>query len=522
MKYPKLWNGPHAIGEALTRAMNRVRSPFLSASGVGYSANKIGRRSEVFHEGGEPSFYVLYSDAMSRTKFPVRLGKTVSTADVPASPGYPIWYPWEAQQPSYWRWMRDRFVVVAGTNRLASPDQYNMLFAREDIEGELTAIPERMVAFYKYTFDFANPTGAGVWTPLYSTLPSLTVVGGVPTATILEYGRAETGVPGDPEWFVARTFRLNNFGNTVLEEWELLSDVALHSNLDRTPVLWRVGANTLVQVGKPEPVAIAALNPQFPLPPGSARVGTDTSGPPTAKFSTDGGVTWTAWDWSALPSSLWGRYQEDPLFPESIVQRREVDVDIVGRWMREDGIALVLVRTLVVNQATNAEERTYELYNSAVGSPMVKLMDFTAPGYDIISATGSEDFTFRGRPVITVRAYPAGTTVNAQTFYFFPDPTDPTAVWQSIELNDPTGSVETIVADRGKWANLAFDGDDTFIHLSSSRGVSWRRVYRIDRTGQSPRTIIAVRDSKGRPAHIYPDQPWRGDDSLTPPWEVVP
>lgn len=48
MKYPKLWDGPNPVGEAKVRALQKVSAPFLSASGPGFSAAKMGALSEVF------------------------------------------------------------------------------------------------------------------------------------------------------------------------------------------------------------------------------------------------------------------------------------------------------------------------------------------------------------------------------------------------------------------------------------------------------------------------------------------
>lgn len=47
MKYPKLWDGPSPIGEALVRALQRTGSPFLSAEAGDVRAGTMGKFSEV-------------------------------------------------------------------------------------------------------------------------------------------------------------------------------------------------------------------------------------------------------------------------------------------------------------------------------------------------------------------------------------------------------------------------------------------------------------------------------------------
>lgn len=60
MKYPKLWNGPSPVGEALVRALQRVRSPWLSSRSGGTVSNTLGGRSEVFH-GNPPRYYAYHN-----------------------------------------------------------------------------------------------------------------------------------------------------------------------------------------------------------------------------------------------------------------------------------------------------------------------------------------------------------------------------------------------------------------------------------------------------------------------------
>ena len=44
---PKLWDGPNAVGEARMRALEQVATPYISASGPGFTASKKGQFSEV-------------------------------------------------------------------------------------------------------------------------------------------------------------------------------------------------------------------------------------------------------------------------------------------------------------------------------------------------------------------------------------------------------------------------------------------------------------------------------------------
>lgn len=60
MKFPKLRNGPNAIGEGLSRALDKLDVPFVSSEGVGYGANKYGNGAEVYG-GGDDGYYSLGS-----------------------------------------------------------------------------------------------------------------------------------------------------------------------------------------------------------------------------------------------------------------------------------------------------------------------------------------------------------------------------------------------------------------------------------------------------------------------------
>ena len=72
MKYPKLWNGPSAVGEGLVRALQRVRTPWLTTIAGDVVANKQGKFSEVF-QGGEDGIYCLgWDDAAAKTAFTIR------------------------------------------------------------------------------------------------------------------------------------------------------------------------------------------------------------------------------------------------------------------------------------------------------------------------------------------------------------------------------------------------------------------------------------------------------------------
>lgn len=72
MKYPKLWNGPSAVGEALVRALQRVGTPWLTTIAGDVVANKQGKFSEVF-QGGEDGIYCLgWDDTSAKTVFTIR------------------------------------------------------------------------------------------------------------------------------------------------------------------------------------------------------------------------------------------------------------------------------------------------------------------------------------------------------------------------------------------------------------------------------------------------------------------
>ena len=48
MRFPKLWDGANAVGEAKARHLDTIDVPFLRASGPGFSAHKRGEFSEVY------------------------------------------------------------------------------------------------------------------------------------------------------------------------------------------------------------------------------------------------------------------------------------------------------------------------------------------------------------------------------------------------------------------------------------------------------------------------------------------
>lgn len=54
MKFPKLPDGPHPVGEAKVRFMQTLDAPYLSASAPGWSATKSGDFSRVTVDNGEP------------------------------------------------------------------------------------------------------------------------------------------------------------------------------------------------------------------------------------------------------------------------------------------------------------------------------------------------------------------------------------------------------------------------------------------------------------------------------------
>lgn len=72
MKYPKLWNGPSAVGEALVRALKRVRTPWLTTIAGDVVANKQGKFSEVFQGGADGIYCMGWDDASAKTKFTIR------------------------------------------------------------------------------------------------------------------------------------------------------------------------------------------------------------------------------------------------------------------------------------------------------------------------------------------------------------------------------------------------------------------------------------------------------------------
>lgn len=69
MKYPKLWNGTSAVGEALVRSLQRIRAPFLSAhTADGVIAGKMGHRLSEVKQSQQPPLYeyvVLPADVSS-------------------------------------------------------------------------------------------------------------------------------------------------------------------------------------------------------------------------------------------------------------------------------------------------------------------------------------------------------------------------------------------------------------------------------------------------------------------------
>lgn len=72
MKYPKLRNGPSAVGEALVRALQRVRTPWLTSIAGDVAANKQGKFSEVFQGGTDGIYCMGWDDASAKTKFTIR------------------------------------------------------------------------------------------------------------------------------------------------------------------------------------------------------------------------------------------------------------------------------------------------------------------------------------------------------------------------------------------------------------------------------------------------------------------
>lgn len=75
MKYPKLWNGTSAVGEALVRSLQRIRAPFLSAhTADGVIAGKMGHRlSEVKQEKDDEFIameWMAWSEAVITTPPP--------------------------------------------------------------------------------------------------------------------------------------------------------------------------------------------------------------------------------------------------------------------------------------------------------------------------------------------------------------------------------------------------------------------------------------------------------------------
>ena len=69
MKYPKLRHGPSAVGEALVRALQRVRTPWLTTIAGDVAANKQGKFSEVF-QGGTDGIYCLgWDESSAKTAF---------------------------------------------------------------------------------------------------------------------------------------------------------------------------------------------------------------------------------------------------------------------------------------------------------------------------------------------------------------------------------------------------------------------------------------------------------------------
>ena len=72
MKYPKLWNGPSPVGEALVRALQRTNSPWLTSMAGGVTAAKNANLSEVF-QGVPDGIYTLgYEDASRPDEFTLR------------------------------------------------------------------------------------------------------------------------------------------------------------------------------------------------------------------------------------------------------------------------------------------------------------------------------------------------------------------------------------------------------------------------------------------------------------------
>lgn len=60
MKYPKRWNGPSPVGEALVRALERTGAPYLTAmTADGVTARKRGQFSDVLIDDPQPALFSL-------------------------------------------------------------------------------------------------------------------------------------------------------------------------------------------------------------------------------------------------------------------------------------------------------------------------------------------------------------------------------------------------------------------------------------------------------------------------------
>lgn len=92
MKYPKLWGGPDAIGEAKLRGIQALDVPFLSASGPGFEASTKGGFPEVvsFGETETPVEDVIFASGYSESDtthlrsspFPAQVGFRYPPPDV--------------------------------------------------------------------------------------------------------------------------------------------------------------------------------------------------------------------------------------------------------------------------------------------------------------------------------------------------------------------------------------------------------------------------------------------------------
>lgn len=95
-KYPKLWNGTNAVGEAKVRQLQKIDVPFLSAQGPGFESNTMGRFSEVF--GGQETRYrgLAYAGSSVETSSPAYRWYTFPYAGTSGDYGTPVSAAWSA------------------------------------------------------------------------------------------------------------------------------------------------------------------------------------------------------------------------------------------------------------------------------------------------------------------------------------------------------------------------------------------------------------------------------------------